>query len=173
MTHADTIGAYSCIQIRPTADSKYTVHRARFEGTRTFFGSIQSIRFEAIMLPGCSWWNPALPPRRHAYVLQHEQIHFAISELTARRLTARVRREAESFLSIHPTRQAVREDIVATIQEWIREANVESLVKHTNFDQDTSVYPDPRAQQWWFHKIEEQLTELQHHGQEPGAAENQ
>ena len=171
--HADSIGAHTCVQIRPSEESKYTVYRARFGEAWAFYGSIESIRFEAIMLPGCSWWNPALPSRRHAYVLQHEQIHFAITELAARRLTEQARRKAKTFLSIHPTLQAVREDIVATIQKWIREANTASLAEHTLFDQDTSVYPDPRAQQWWFRNIEEQLAELQPDAQANGVDEVQ
>ena len=166
--HADSIGAHTCVIIRPTKDSKYTIHRARFRGVWTYYGTIQRIRFEAVMLPRCSWWNPAIPSRRHAYVLQHEQIHFAISELAARQLTEGVRQKAKSFLSIHPTSLEVREEINATIQSWIREVNEESLAEHTRFDQDTSMYPNPRAQRWWFDQTVEKLTELQHHAEKDG-----
>ncbi len=159
--HADTIDAHTCVQIRPAKDSQFSIHRARFGEAWAYFGRIQSIRFEAIMLPGCSWWNPATPSRRHAYVLQHEQIHFAITELTARRLTEKARLKAKSFLSIHPSDQSVREEIGAAIREWIREAATEALDVHTDFDEDTSMVFNLRLQQWWFEKIEKQLSELQ------------
>ncbi len=167
--HADVIGANTCVYIRPTKDSNFAVHRSRLGGKWTYYGSIHSIRFEAVMLPSCSWWNPALPPRSHAYVLQHEQIHFAIAEVAARRLTKRVRLKAKSYLSIHPTSAAVQEDIVATIKGWIREANDASLAIHTDFDEDTSMFSDPRAQQWWFEKLKEQLAESQLQPESHGA----
>jgi hypothetical protein len=161
--HANTINAYTCARIRPTKDSRFTIHRSRFEGVWTFFGGINAIGFEAVMLPGCSWWNPHLPPKKHSYTLQHEQIHFAIVELTARRLTAEVQPEAQSFLSIQPTRNAVQKEIVTQVNNWIQSAMTESLAMHTDFDEDTSMYPSPRWQKWWQEKIEKQLAERPPH----------
>jgi hypothetical protein len=39
----------------------------------------------------CSWWNPRNKSARWRYLLEHEQAHFAIVEVHARRLTAQVR----------------------------------------------------------------------------------
>ncbi|MGD9369266.1 MAG: hypothetical protein PVH87_26395, partial [Desulfobacteraceae bacterium] len=159
--HSDSIHAHTCARIRPTKDSKFTINRVRFGGSWAFFGSIQTIGFEAVMFPACSWWNPAMPAHMHRYVLQHEQIHFAIAELTARRLTADARLKTKAFIAIQPTSKAVREEITATVNKWIQSAMTESLALHTDFDEDTSMYPSPRWQQWWQEKIEKQLSELQ------------
>lgn len=158
--HADAIHAHTCARIRPTQDSKFTITRARFGGSWAFFGSIKAIAFEAVMFPGCSWWNPAMPAQMHRYVLQHEQIHFAIVELTARRLTADARLKAQSFMAIQPTSKAVREEMTAAVNKWIQSAMAESLAIHTDFDEDTSMYPSPQWQQLWQEKIEKQLAEL-------------
>ncbi len=39
------------------------------------------------MLPERSWWNPGIPAGLRTYVLRHEQINFALTEIAARRLT--------------------------------------------------------------------------------------
>lgn len=128
--HKSSINAYTCARIRPMHDSKFTANRARIYGTVTYFGSIQNIAFEAIMIPGCSWWNPALQAKFQSYVLQHEQIHFAIVELTARRLTAAVHESAKTFIAIEPTAEAVKAEITAKVNSWIRSATDESLATH-------------------------------------------
>lgn len=158
--HDGFINAGTCTRIRPTKDSKFQLNRTRLTRSQFYVGSIEKIEFEAVMFPGCSWWNPAIPPSKHAYVLQHEQIHFALVELTARRLTADVREKSRSFISMHPTIDAVQAEIAARINEWIREASMKSMATHTDFDKDTSLYFNPRWQQLWWEKVERQLAEL-------------
>ena len=155
--HASAINAHTCARIRPTSDSRFSVMRTRYNDSVVFIGSIEKIRFEGIMIPGCSWWNPDLPASRHDYVLQHEQIHFALVELAARRLTVDIREEARSFMTIQPTAEAAKTEIAATINRWIRSAMEASLEMHTAFDNDTSLFHSPRWQQWWQDKIEKQL----------------
>jgi hypothetical protein len=41
-------------------------------GQSYFFGRIERLGFEAVMLPDQSWWNPKMPPNMRGYVLQHE-----------------------------------------------------------------------------------------------------
>jgi len=155
--HASAINAHTCARIRPTKDSRFSVVRTRYNDSALYIGGIEKIRFEGIMIPGCSWWNPALPAGRHAYVLQHEQVHFALVELAARRLTVDIREEARSFMSVQSTEKAARTEIAATVNRWIRSAMEASLEMHTAFDNDTSLFHSPRWQQWWQDKIEKQL----------------
>lgn len=160
IAHAGIINAYTCAQIRPTADSRIVVRRAHFEGERMYTGTITAIGFEAIMVPGCSWWNPALPERRHAYVLEHEQIHFALLTLTARRLTIDVRQRAAAFMVIQPTADKVRTEITATVNAWIAGAVEQAIAEHTAFDEATSLYYSPRRQRWWRENVDARLAEL-------------
>lgn len=161
LMHQSSINAHTCTHIRPTPDSRIRLHRTRYQDAVVFIGTIESIGFEAVMIPGCSWWNPALPPARHAYVLQHEQIHFALVELTARRLTVDIRDAAGALMAIHPTAEAARAEVAATISGWIRDASDQSLAEHTAFDQDTSLFYSPQWQRWWQEKVDRQLADSQ------------
>jgi hypothetical protein len=158
--HESSINAYTCAQIRPTQDSKYTVNRTQYNGTVFYIGSIQNIGFEAIMIPACSWWNPELPAFARRYVLQHEQIHFAIAELAARQLTAQTRQSALTFMAIQPTYGGAIEEVNDKVKSWIREASEGSLAMHTAFDEDTSLFHSPKWQRWWKKEIDAKLAEL-------------
>jgi len=164
--HASSINAHTCAHIRPTKSSRFSIRRTPYDDSVMYIGSIDAIDFEAVMVPGCSWWNPELPAARHAYVLEHEQIHFALVELTARRLTREGRSKARTFMAIQPTAAAAQKEIKTTIKQWIRSAMEKSLADHTAFDEDTSLFYSPRWQQWWLEKVESQLAELGGRGPE-------
>ena len=171
--HASSINAHTCAHIRPTKSSRFSIRRTRYDDAVVYIGSIDAIGFEAVMVPGCSWWNPDLPAARHAYVLEHEQIHFALVELTARQLTRDSRSRARSFMAIQPTAAAAQEEVRATVKQWVRSAMDRSLEEHTAFDEDTSLFYSPRWQRWWLEKVEKQLAELDgsgSEGQESGSA---
>jgi hypothetical protein len=156
-THQGHVNAHSCIQIRPTADTRFSIVPQHFYGTVQYFGSIAHIGFEALLIPECSWWNPRMPKNMHAYVLQHEQIHFAISELAARRLTAKARRLASTYLVIGATRQEELSELQARVKSLLKEALSESLKEHTAFDEDASMSPNPRQQNWWYREVTARL----------------
>ena len=157
--HQAHINAHSCIQIRPTRDTRFQIVARRLAGAVQYFGSITRIGFEAVLIPECSWWNPRMPKRLHAYVLQHEQIHFAISELAARRLTAAARRMARDYLSIGNTRQEVLDELQTKVQSLLDEAVQASLKEHTAFDEDASMSPNPRLQNWWYEDVTARLNQ--------------
>lgn len=158
--HAASINAHTCTRIRPARNSRFTVSRTRYGESLFYIGGIERTTFEVIMIPGCSWWNPAMPDKNRSYVLQHEQIHFALVELTARRLTATAREAARTFMAIHPTPEAARAEIAATVRQWIRSAMDESLAEHTAFDEDTSLFHSPQRQRWWMEKVDGELARL-------------
>ena len=55
-----------------------------------YVGTISQLKFKTVFVPECSWWNPNLAKNGENYVLQHDQIHFALTELAARKLTSKV-----------------------------------------------------------------------------------
>ncbi len=65
--------------------------------------TIHKLGFQAIMKPEESWWKEELDSSSTAYLLAHEQIHFAIFELEARSLNARVDEIAAQVRSVAPT----------------------------------------------------------------------
>jgi hypothetical protein len=159
--HNHHINAHSCISIRPSETSQARITQGVYGGKTFFVGSLPEVRFEAIFVPACSWWNPDVSENRKAYVLQHEQIHFALSELSARRLTREAREELKDFLAIDATYQAVQDELRAKLEALTREAMEASFEEHTDFDEDTSLYYDPRAQRWWLEEVQVRLAEEQ------------
>ena len=159
--HEKHIQAHSCIQIRPTKDAKFKVVPNNYHGKTFYYASIQHIAFEALMIPGCSWWNPRMPKKRTDYVLQHEQIHFAITELAACQLTHQVQEIAKTFLVIQPTRKQALDELSTRIKSLIKTATDESLKEHLAFDEDTSMIFNPKQQRWWLNKVKKAMREDQ------------
>ena len=126
-------------------------------GQRYFFGRIERLAFEAVMLPDRSWWNPKIPASMRGYVLQHEQIHFALMELAARQLTIDTQKWASDVLVIEPTPQEVRAELAREIKDRINAAMEANLKRQAEFDEDTSLFFNPKWQQWWSRKVEDEL----------------
>ena len=159
--HEKQIQAHSCIQIRPTRDTRYKIVPNKYDDQTFYFASLGHVGFEAFMVPGCSWWNPHMPKKRAAYVLEHEQIHFAITELAARRLTRQVRKSVNAILVIQPTRKQAFDELSSRIKALINEATNESLKEHTAFDEDTSMAFNPKLQRRWLDKINKMMNATQ------------
>ncbi len=155
------INAHSCISIRPSRESKARITPALYANRPFYVGSIPEIRFEAIFAPSCSWWNPDSPRKIRAYILEHEQIHFALAEIAARQLTIEAREEMKDFIVINATRQEVKDELSQKIKDLARDAMQASFEEHTAFDEDTSGYYNPRAQRWWLEDVKERLAATQ------------
>jgi len=153
------INAHSCISIRPRRDTKIRITQGAYETQSFYVGSIPQITFEALFVPACSWWNPEVPERRIAYVLEHEQIHFALAEIAARKLTRDAREELQDYLAVNNSYQEVQEELKTKIKDMAHAAMESGFEEHTDFDEDTSLYHDPRAQRWWLQEVEARLEE--------------
>ena len=156
-SHSRKIAAHACCRLRTTDNTRYRITQGYFNQKIHYFGSIEYVRFEAVMVPDCSWLNPKVGEEKLDYVLQHEQIHFALMELAARKLNRESKDEVKNFIAIQATHEAVRDEIAAKIKDMVRNANERVLVEHTAFDEETSLYFDPESQQRWFDRIEKQL----------------
>jgi hypothetical protein len=155
--HAERINARAAIQIRLTADSSFRITSGDLYGQRYFFGSIERLGFEAVMLPDQSWWNPKIQANTRGYVLQHEQIHFALTELAARQLTRNSQKWAAQVLVIKSTPQEVQAELAQEIKDRINAAMEANLKRQAEFDEDTSLSFNPRWQQWWLQTVEDEL----------------
>jgi hypothetical protein len=92
-----------------------------------------------------------------AYVLQHEQIHFALTELAARKLSSDSQEWASEVLVIKPTPQEVQAEFAQQIKHMISAAMEVNLKRQVKFDEDTSLFFNPRRQQWWSWTVEDEL----------------
>ena len=155
--HAERINAHAATQIRLTADSSFKITSGDLYGQSYFFGRIDRLGFEAVMLPERSWWNPKIPANMRGYVLQHEQIHFALTELAARQLTSDSPKWTSDVLVIKPTPQGVQTELARQIKDRINAAMEVNLKRQAEFDEDTSLFFNPRRQQWWSWMVEDEL----------------
>lgn len=84
------LGAATCAYVVASPETR--IMATRFDdgrGTVHHRAEPHALGYRALMDRSCSWWNTEqqeLPPE---YVLEHEQIHFALFELAARELDAR------------------------------------------------------------------------------------
>jgi len=149
--HANSFGAFTCANVVPDG-----MTRVRFDPTRekgTWLASLENAAFHAEMDRGCSWWNPKGPEVPAAYVLEHEQIHFALTEIQARRLNAKLR---EVRMETDSPESAAAE-LQGRYNEALEEATKELLRASTDFDEDTSGSYEPARQARWRERVESDL----------------
>ena len=99
----------------------------------------------AFFYPNESWYKPTICD---AHILQHEQLHFDISELFARRMRMKLRNT--SFT------ENVKAEIRQIYQETLKE--LEEL--QDEYDWETNFSRNPEAQERWNARIKEALERL-------------
>lgn len=157
--YSHNIGAQSCVSIRPSEDAKITIVQSHYDNMLFFAGTLKHVSFEAIFVPDCSWWNPDIPKNKEEYVLQHEQIHFALAELAARELTSKTVDEMKNYLAIGNDFKEVQEEIAKKLRDMGEETMQVSLKEHTAFDKDTSLFYNPSVQKRWLQNVNIRLAD--------------
>jgi hypothetical protein len=157
--HARELGAVTCAYIAPASQLRVDVHpvAAAAGDAPRYRGSLATPRFEAVMDRACSWWRDGPAPA--GYVLEHEQIHFALTEIAARRLNGRAERLARRFRAEASTPQEVVAAARVYVEGEMREAMERLLAQNTRFDRETSLRHRPEAQARWRARVEEELRE--------------
>ncbi len=150
--HASKLGAYTCALIVP-ASFRARSAIARDPASGGYIARIPGAQFRAEMDRECSWWNPKSLPAGKEYILQHEQIHFAIVELHARRMEA----DVAKLRGTGSSPQAAAEDMQRALDSAFQEAMERVLEQSTRFDEQTSYTHDPSRQARWADEIFAQL----------------
>ncbi len=159
--HAEQLGALTCTFIVTTPDTSYQIEERRDpDGTSTFTGRFDRLGFVAHMDRNCSWWNPKNDSESEPYVLQHEQIHFALSEIHARRQSIAARTTMSEFRVSSSSLDDAKQQISEELTRLVDEAMEELLDENHEFDEQTSAVRDERVQSEWFEKVNQQLREL-------------
>ena len=123
---------------------------------------VERLSFHSLLSRSCSWWNPdtGVSP---AYVLQHEQIHFDIFEIAARRLN----RDMPGLLEVMDVRGPSVESVVDGAQRYMQAALARSLdttaKRNRRFDQETSFGFELQRQASWRMTIDRDLRHLSDH----------
>jgi len=157
--HMDAMGAQTYAIVRPDPNLKIWITGTQQpSGDVHYEGRIQEqLHFRAQMNRLRSWWNPTLEGVPESYVLEHEQIHFAIAEAEARKLNAQA---AELTARMHATgdsQEAVRDAIQKKLDDVIRGALDDLMDRNGKFDEDTSARYDPKKQREWLKRLTAEL----------------
>jgi len=160
---ADRVGAATCGQVRTTADTKFMLNWRQETPTseRQHWVEVKKLGFMALMDRRCSWWNEKLAARAPGYVLQHEQIHFALYELGARKLNASVADIAREMKAQGSSQDEVQAHAQQALNDALTKATEELLERNREFDQDTSLGYRPDRQRAWLQRVTAELAETQ------------
>lgn len=153
--NVEQMGAITCAAIKSLPGARFTLMR---RGANVEVGT-EGLEFEASMDRGCSWWNEAARVYSHDYVLEHEQVHLALFEVEARRLTRRV-----AEIRVSAPRETAPEELAERLQRRIdREVAVATetvLERSLRFDEATSGQPHSDLQRRWLDDVERELRQL-------------
>lgn len=157
--HSDRLGAYTCAQIR-LVDGGHLFAKpvAGANGAMAFRGAPERVVFEALMDRECSWWNEELKTMPQPYVLEHEQIHFALFELTARDMSSRGDALMQEIQATAPTPKQALEAAMENLRGVLVRELAIALQEQTRFDEDTSFGFRPELQAKWRERVETQLS---------------
>jgi hypothetical protein len=153
--YAERMGAVTCAHLLSFPDPRYTIK----ETPEGFEGKYENLDFVALMDRECSWWNPQQADVPEAYILQHEQIHFALAEVAARRLNAEAHELRDELNPRASTQKKVEEILINTVQDLLKTAIKDLLAENQDFDEDTSNTYAPEKQQEWYDEVMEDLGE--------------
>lgn len=153
--YRERLGAATCCYVLARPETRIEVRQMppgdRWQGAPTQLG------FRAVMDPDCSWWNTEQTRLPAEYVLEHEQIHFALFELEARRLDARAAEltRAATVTASSPE-QALRRSR-EVLEEALARGLEATLRRNREFDEDTSMGFRPERQEVWLERVRSEL----------------
>lgn len=158
-SNVDRIGAATCavvlaapgarIEIQPTPSS---------DGGFVYHAAIRDLRLQAQMDRSCSWWNPESVGLPEDYILEHEQIHFALFELEARRLNASLPELEARLHATGTSAKSATEAVQNQVNEWLRGQLPGILQRSRDFDEDTSMGHKPEQQKRWWNNVQSRLS---------------
>ena len=154
--YEDRLGATTCALISPLANARVEVREL---ATGEFAARVLDLGFEARMDRECSWWNDAHTRQPAEYVLEHEQIHFALFELEARRLNAEAPAMASRLGGTGPSQKAVMATYNDALRRELEVAAKRVIERSLEFDEDTSNSYRPDRQRAWREQVSRELGE--------------
>ena len=154
--------AVSCIYVVVNPGARIYAEPRIVDGVTTYIPLVSDLSFQAVLSKSCSWWN-----KQHgvspAYVLEHEQIHFALYEVAARRLNE----SAEGLIRSLPVSRESAQAAVTSTQQFLQQSlnrTMQQIEKdNTRFDRETSFGFQPDRQHRWRKSVDGDLADLAAH----------
>ena len=149
------VAAATCAYLVPNPELRFRA--VRKPGELDFTAEVVDLGFSAVMDPACSWWDAESRFRPDDYVLEHEQIHFALFELAARDLNQRADALSEQMRAVGETGEVALAEVRRRFDEAFNAAVQRTAERSQRFDQETSLGFQPEAQARWAREVEAEL----------------
>ena len=157
-TYADRIGAATCGRIITTPETQVMMEPvASGSGATAYRAAPHRLGFRAVMDRKCSWWNPKDLGLPRQYILEHEQIHFALFEIDTRRMNASVPELEQELSATAASPDAAAQSVQKRLEEYLLRELKRSLGRQREFDEDTSLGHEPEAQKRWWNRVQSEL----------------
>jgi hypothetical protein len=154
------LGAATCVFL--TTDPQTTI-RASSDPTQPaglVSAHVEGLAFIAYMDRRCSWWNPRELGLPDEYILQHEQIHFALFEVASRRLNARAEDLMLQMRMVSADQEGAIEELARRIDTEMQRMLDEVMARSNDFDRETSRTYRQDRQDWWYETVARELGRL-------------
>ncbi len=151
--HSDHLGAYLCGSITGRADLEIEIVPEPSLGNYTI--TILDPDYGARLNPRCSWLNPKLDRNALRYTLEHEQIHFALLEIEARRVNRAIGELRVRIADPEQAAEIAREQVDALLDR----ASQRYVEQSRRFDREASHPSKQEAQSRWRVQVEALLAE--------------
>jgi hypothetical protein len=154
------VAAVTVAMIRATA-STVSVKTSTVADSTFYVATVDSFCYEARMSQTDSWWNPKHKHMTTEQMLEHEQIHFALSELGARQANAEMDQIVARIRSTGKTEaEAVR---LATKRFHQEHQRVQDAVtaRNAQFDMETANGQRFERNHEWADRIERELEQTE------------
>jgi hypothetical protein len=160
---AHELMAMTCGFLFTEPNTKVRVEETRFpDGVVRYDASVPALKLLARMDRECSWWNTEPgTTMSEEYVLEHEQIHFAIYELQARYANQAWAESGDKLGVSAETREEVTESIREKLKEFVQEHVEAALDRSREFDEDTSLGYQPERQKEWWRRVNQELQQTE------------
>jgi hypothetical protein len=156
--NADRIGAATCAYLMTAPGIRAAVSQSRkANGGIRYTVALVDLRFRVQMDRTCSWWNSRQTEVPPSYVLEHEQIHFAIFEIEGRRMNRDRQAIARSLQAAGATPELAAQLAQRNLQEEIQRRLDVILKRSREFDEDTSLGYEPERQKIWRDRVMSEL----------------
>ncbi len=158
--------AVSCAFVAVDHQARVFAEPTRPAGQGPYRPRVEGLSFRAMFSRSCSWWNQehGLSPM---YVLEHEQIHFALFEVAARKLN----RDVPRMLSTAVVESASPDSVIGLTRQHIQAALERALTEtaelNLDFDRATSFGFSLYRQEAWRRGVERDLEELARFAADP------
>jgi hypothetical protein len=156
-THFDErMAAVTCVYTRPEVDEDAVVIEPVItsDGHQAYDVTYNNLSFRALMNRNCSWWNTETPNVDEDYVLEHEQIHFALFEIAAREWSEM---PALKFQVRADDVETMKRELQSLFEQYLQRRLQVLLAQNRDFDEETSLGHNPEKQRKWLKMVRSKL----------------